>query len=104
MARYKRPDPKRRSRQSKKNKLPLFLALGGVVLLIVAAFSLFRKPSTPYVAEVNGNPSLQVDKEKVDLGDVKLGNTVQVSFELKNVGDRPLVFSKTPFVEVKEGC
>jgi hypothetical protein len=45
-----------------------------------------------------------VDKEKVDLGEVKLGKTVEVSFELTNVGDQTLRFSEQPFIEVKEGC
>jgi hypothetical protein len=47
---------------------------------------------------------LKVDKEKVDLGDVKLGQTVMVSFQLTNLGDKTLKFTKAPYVEVLEGC
>jgi hypothetical protein len=64
-----------------------------------------RQPSKPRASiEVAGSPSLKVDKEKVDLGAVKLGQTVKVDFELANVGDETLRFTKPPTVEVKEGC
>ena len=53
---------------------------------------------------MNGAPSLKVDQDKVDLGDVPLGKTVTVSFQLSNVGDQPLRFNQAPYVEVVEGC
>ncbi len=84
----------------------LFLTLGGV-FLIVAAFLILRggQDSQPLAAiDVNGAPSLIADQEQVDLGDVKLGQTVQVSFQLTNVGDQPLRFSEQPYIEVVEGC
>jgi len=93
-------------RQRKQNAkwLPILVIAGGV-LLIGLAFLAFRKNPTPKATiEVKGSPSLKVDKDKVDLGDVKLGKTVEVSFELTNVGDQTLRFSKQPFVEVVEGC
>ncbi len=54
--------------------------------------------------EVKGSPSLKVDKDNVDLGDEKLGNTVAVTFQVTNIGDQPLRFSEQPYVEVVEGC
>ncbi len=84
----------------------LFLSLGGM-FLIGAAFLLFRgnqNPQSLAAIEVNGAASLKVDKEQVDLGDVRLGQTVQVSFQLTNVGDQPLRFSEQPYIEVVEGC
>jgi hypothetical protein len=47
---------------------------------------------------------LKADKEKVDLGQVKLGQNVKVAFVLTNVGDKPLRFTEAPYIEVKEGC
>ena len=41
-----------------------------------------------------GPQSLQVDKEKVDLGDIKLGQLVSVAFELTNTGSQPLQFTE----------
>jgi hypothetical protein len=84
----------------------LLLALGGV-FLIGAAFFLMRgnQNSQPLTAiEVHGAPSLKADQEQIDLGDVPLGQTVQVSFRLTNVGDQPLRFSEKPYIEVVEGC
>jgi hypothetical protein len=104
MAKARRSVSKGLQIQSKSSKLPLFLALGGAVILIIAAFFAFQKKPTPLTPEVSGGPSLKADKEKVDLGEMKLGSTAQVSFTITNVGDQPLSFSKAPYIEVKEGC
>jgi hypothetical protein len=45
-----------------------------------------------------------VDREQVDLGNVQLGQTAEVSFRVTNVGDQPLRFSEVPYIEVLEGC
>ena len=58
-------------------------------------------PSSPVS---NGGPKLAADKTKIDLGNVRLGQTVNASFEITNVGDQPLQFSEAPYIEVKEGC
>jgi hypothetical protein len=81
------------------------LVLGGVLLLGLTAFLFWRGGAASSVPiEVAGAPSLKADKEKVDLGDVRLGRTVQVSFEIANVGGKPLRFTGEPYVEVVEGC
>jgi hypothetical protein len=94
----------RAPRRKAKSQLPLVLILGGFALLVLAMALTLRKPSTPFVPAVSGAPSLQADKEKVDLGQVKLGQNVKVAFVLTNVGDQPLRFSEAPYIEVKEGC
>ena len=84
----------------------LFLGLGGA-FLVGLAFLVLRggQNSQPLAAiEVHGAPSLKADLEQVNLGEVKLGQTVQVSFRLTNVGDQPLRFSEKPYIEVVEGC
>jgi hypothetical protein len=53
---------------------------------------------------VSGAPSLKIDKEFVDFGDVRYERPVGASFQLTNVGDRPLKFSRAPYIEVVEGC
>ena len=89
-------------------KFPLWLPLiivAGVALIGVALISSSGGQSaSPTTPQVNGAPALQVDKEKVDFGDVKLGQTVEVKFEVANVGDQPLTFKGKPYVEVVEGC
>ncbi len=95
--------PKKRRNQRSK-WLPVLAITGGVLLVILAFFALQDKTTPKASIEVSGSPSLKVDKERVDLGEVKLGRTVEVSFELTNVGDQTLRFSEQPFIEVKEGC
>jgi hypothetical protein len=53
---------------------------------------------------VSGAPALKVDKEKIDLGTVQLGEWVTANFELVNAGDQPLRFTEQPYVTVVEGC
>ncbi len=57
-----------------------------------------------FTPEAKGAPKLKADRDKIDLGDVKLGQTVQTAFELTNAGDQPLRFTDKPFIEVVEGC
>jgi hypothetical protein len=90
--------------QQIRNKPLLFLILGGFIIIVIALLFAFQKKSVSFTPEVIGQASLKTDKEVVDLGDVKLGQTVNVSFDLKNVGDVPLRFTSRPTIEVKEGC
>lgn len=86
---------------------PLLIVLAGIVLVGGALFALWKsgQPTEAEVPiEVKGSPSLKVNQDKVDLGNVPLGRTVSVSFQLANVGDRTLRFSDQPYVEVLEGC
>lgn len=91
-----------------RKKLPLWLPLiilAGVALVVVALISNSgSQPASTITPQVNGAPALKVDKEKVDFGDVKLGQTVEAKFEVANVGDQPLLFKETPYIEVVEGC
>jgi len=101
---------KRRRKQSSLGKIlstPLLVVVAGVLLVAGALFALWKsgQPATPKVpVEVSGSPSLEVDREIVDLGDVPLNQTVSVSFQLTNVGDETLRFTDEPFIEVVEGC
>lgn len=102
MSRKNRMQP---ARKPKARIGSIALAAAGLVLLGLAAFALWRSASTPKVTpEVTGAPKLKVDKTDVDLGDVPLGKTVEVAFELTNAGDRQLRFTDVPYVEVVEGC
>ena len=91
--------------RKKKHLWPMILLFAGGVLLVIGAVFALNKPSQPKTAiEVSGTPSLKVDREKVDLGNVKLGQTVDVKFTIMNVGDQTLRLSKAPYIEVLEGC
>lgn len=84
---------------------PLIFIAIGIVLLGLAGFLAWRYLNAPKATlEVTGAPSLKVDKEIVDLGDVRLGQTVEASFEITNVGDETLRLTEAPYVEVVERC
>jgi len=95
----------REKKRRQQKRLQLLLLIGGGVLFIAGSlFAVFRNSKPVAIVEVAGSPSLKVDQEVVDLGDVTLGNTVQVSFQLTNVGDKTLRFSEVPTIEVLAGC
>jgi hypothetical protein len=84
---------------------PLALIAGGVVLIGVALLALLQGQAAPKAEiEVQGAPRLKVDRDVIDFGDVRLGQTVTAEFTVTNVGDQPLRFSETPYVELVEGC
>jgi hypothetical protein len=88
-------------------RIPIWLPLiivAGLAVIVVAIISSNNTANVKPAPEVSGAPALKVDKEKVDLGNVKLGQTVSVSFDVTNVGDQPLRFKERPYVEVVEGC
>jgi cell division septal protein FtsQ len=96
---------KRRAERQRRFPIATVLAVGGGLLLVGAAVALLRAPyAPPAEIEVTGQPRLRVDKEVLDLGDVRLGRTVEATFVLTNVGDRPLHFLQEPYIEVVEGC
>jgi hypothetical protein len=89
----------------KQSLLPLWLVLAGIGLILFAAWAI-SSSSTPTKAnvEVKGAPRLKIEKDKIDHGDVKLGTPIRDSVRVTNVGDQPLLFTETPYIEVKEGC
>lgn len=99
-------ESKRSKKRRQRNRLaPILLGLGGLALLVLAFLALKGGNSGPKAAiEVNGAPAVKVDKEQVDLGDVKLGQTVEATFKVMNVGDQTLRFQEQPYIEVVEGC
>lgn len=88
------------------------MALGGIVAVALASFlvwSLATGGSESNIGqavtpEVTGAPKLKADRDVIEMGDIKLGNTVQAEFALSNVGDRPLRITDKPYLEVLEGC
>jgi len=91
-----------------KPKAPIWLwgliAVGVALIAFVVIQAVSSNSTPPPAPLVTGGPALQVDKEKVDFSDVTLGQTVEAKFEVTNVGDQPLRFTKKPYVEVIERC
>lgn len=96
-----------RSKRRGGSNLPLFLALGGFALVAAAIFLVWKagQPTMAIVpVEVQGQPSLKVDQDQLDFGDVKLGQTVTAAFTLSNVGNQTLRITQDPYIQVLEGC
>ena len=100
--------PKRKKYLKARRRSPrwqsLLLALGGLGLVLVAFFALRQDAVAPAEIEVSGAPSLQADQERIDLGEIKVDQPAHASFNLTNVGDETLRFTKAPYIEVVEGC
>jgi len=62
------------------------------------------RPAASGSPALAGAPRLSADKPKIDLGDVRLGQTVQASFEITNIGGQTLRMAQAPAIEVVEGC
>lgn len=95
----------KRAAQLKPKLGPILIVVGGLMLLSLLAWALWPAATNAnFKPEVTGAAALKPDKDKIDLGDVHLGNTVSASFQLTNVGSKPLHFTKTPYIQVVEGC
>jgi hypothetical protein len=77
----------------------IILIAGGLLLLGLVAVAIWTS-----VAGTGGKPSLSVDTEQIDFGDVPLGQSVTAAFTLTNTGDAPLRFSRSPYIQVAAGC
>ena len=86
----------KKRKQQKKQFHWYFLALGGI-LVIVAAFLFTRQ-------EGCGTPSIEVDQQKIDYGDVKFGVNKTFAIKVANAGNGTLRFKEEPYIEVVEGC
>ena len=84
--------------------LPLIIVAGVVLIALAVLSNNTSSPASPAASTTNGTPTVSVDKDRFDFGNVKLGQTVQVSFEVANTGDAPLRFKEKPYIEVAAGC
>lgn len=95
-------------RRKKRQRNTLIAVIAGGLLLVTSgifiAKNAWENKADPSLIEVSGQPSLKVDKEMIDYGDVKLNTNLTFAFQLTNVGDETLKISETPYVEVAEGC
>ena len=95
-----------------------WLALGVVgVLIVIGALAILlgrnrddesgsgsTEFDSDFTPEVTGAPRVEVPQDFIDYGDVKLGETITTTFEVRNMGDEPLVILGEPQVELVEGC
>ncbi len=90
---------KKHKRQKQKQKFPwILLALGGV--FIALAIFLFARQGS----DGGGTPSIAVDQQKIDYGDVKFNTNKTFAIKVTNRGDGTLRFKEQPYIEIVEGC
>ncbi len=80
------------------------LLAGGLFLISQLNKSSETSQTSNYAPAVTGRPQVAVSQDKIDYGDVKLGQTINTVFNVRNVGDQNLVVQGEPQVEVVEGC
>ena len=83
-------------KQKKKNFPWLLLVLGGI-LIAVTAFLFARQDG-------GGTPSIAVDQQKIDYGDVTFGVNKTFAIKVTNTGDGTLRFKEEPYIQILEGC
>ena len=90
---------KKHRRQKQKKSFPWPLVAIGGVLLILAAFFFANQGGGG-----GGTPSIAVDRQKIDYGDVKFNVEKTFAIKITNNGDGALRFKEKPYIEVLEGC
>jgi hypothetical protein len=91
---------KKNRRQKQKKSFPWPLVAIGSVLLIIAAFFFANQGG----GDGGGTPSIAVDQQKIDYGDVKFNTQKTFAIKVTNTGDSTLRFKEEPNIEVLEGC
>ena len=90
---------KKHKRQKQRRSFPWSIVAIGGVLLLIAAFFLANRGG-----DGGGTPSIAVDQQKIDYGDVKFGVNKTFAIKITNTGDGTLRFKEEPYIEVLEGC
>ena len=91
---------KKHKRQNQRKSFPWpLLAIGGI-LLIAAAF-LFANQGG---GGGGGTPSITVDRQLIDYGDVKFNTNKTFAIKVTNTGNGILRFTEDPYIEIVEGC
>jgi hypothetical protein len=88
----------KRQKQKKQNFPWLILAFGGI-LIVIAGFFVARQNGSG-----SGTPSITVDQQRIDYGNVKFGVEKTFAIKITNTGDATLRFKENPYIEVLEGC
>jgi len=90
---------KKHKRQKDRKSFPWPLVAFGGVLLILAA-DLFANQG----GDGGGTPSITVDQQKIDYGDVKFNTNKSFAIKVTNMGSGTLRSKEEPYIEVVEGC
>ena len=84
--------------QKRRKQFPWMLLVLGGVFVAIAVFLFGRQNSN------GGTPSIAVDQQRIDYGDVKFGVNKTFAIKVTNTGNGALRFKEDPYIEVVEGC
>jgi len=87
-------------KQKQKRSFPWIPFVLGGAFIVVAAFLFARQGG----GEGGGKPSIAVDQQQIDYGDVKFGVEKTFGIKVTNTGDGTLRFKEKPYIQVLEGC
>ena len=90
---------KKHKKQKQRQVIPWPLIIIGGLLLIAAAFFFANQGG-----DGGGTPSIAVDQQKIDYGDVKFNVEKTFAIKITNTGDGTLRFKEDPYIEILEGC
>ena len=90
---------KKHKKQKQRQDIPWPPIIIGGLLLIAAAFFIANQGGGG-----GGSPSIAVDQQKIDYGDVKFNVEKTFAIKITNNGDGALRFKEKPYIEVLEGC
>jgi hypothetical protein len=82
-------------KKQNKNFPWLLVVLGGGLLLLATILFANRD---------GGTPSISVDQQRIDYGNVRFNESKSFAITVTNTGDGPLRFKEQPYIEVLEGC
>ncbi len=90
----------RKKFKKQRRSFPWPLVAFGGILLIAAAILLARQGG----GDGGGTPSIAVDQQVIDFGDVKFNVEKTFAIKVTNTGNGTLRFKEEPYIEVVEGC
>ena len=87
-------------KQKQKESFPWILLVLGGAFIVFAVFLFARQDG----GDGGGTPSIAVDQQQIDYGDVKFGVEKTFAIKVTNTGDSTLRFQEQPYIQVLEGC
>ncbi len=78
--------------------------IAGGLVVIAAAFFIFRGNGAAERPVSGGTPAISVDPQKIDYGNLKDYTVKTISVKVTNAGTGVLRFTEQPYIEVLQGC
>jgi hypothetical protein len=97
-----KPTPKSYPNSTSNSRSIFLIVLAGIAIL--TAGIVFAAQAGGQETSGTVGPQLSVDQERIDFGQVQMGQPVSAQFTITNTGDETLRLTKEPYIEVKEGC